>query len=73
MTERKKNAAYWKQMRNASDTRTKEFADKYGVTLKQARLELQLIDVLAQEDQQFLIDEGLRYDSNAKFSRREEE
>lgn len=73
MTERVSNKEYWRRIALAKQTRIQKFSKKYGVSVKQALLELQLRDVLEKEDRQFLIDEGLRYDSKAVFSRCEEE
>lgn len=49
MTARKKNAAYWKQMRAGKRSRIERYAHKHGISYKKADLELQLLDVMEAE------------------------
>lgn len=73
MGERKKNAAFWKQMRARHTAPIRAYARKYGVTYEQAELELAYKAMLDQDDQDFLIMEGLRFDPKRKLSIHEEE
>ena len=47
--QRKKNAAYWKQMRAGKRSRIERYANKHGISLRKADLELQLLDVMEDE------------------------
>ena len=49
VTQRKKHAAYWKQMKAGKRSRIQRYADKHGISLRKADLELQLIDVMEDE------------------------
>jgi hypothetical protein len=73
MTQRKSNSSYWKKLESQENARVKAFSKKYGISVDQARLELQLRSILAEEDLRYLIEEGLRYDPEAVYNRREEE
>ena len=73
MKQRKTNTKYWKELRQRRQTPVKVWANRYGVSVEQATLELQLRAILEEEIRQFLIAEDLRYDPNAVWNRREEE
>ena len=73
MTQRKSNSSYWKKLESQENAKTRAFAKKYGISVDQARLEMQLQSMLAEEDMRYLIEEGLRYDPEAVYNRREEE
>jgi hypothetical protein len=73
MKQRKTNTKYWKELRQRRQTPVKVWANRYGVSVEQATLELQLREILEEEIRQFLIAEDLRYDPNAVWNRREEE
>lgn len=60
MAERKKNAAYWKQMKAARSKRVLAYAKKHGITYEQALVELEYYEMLESEDLDFLKQEGLR-------------
>ena len=60
MAERKKNAAYWKQMKAARSKRVLAYAKKHGITYEQALRELEYYEMLESEDLDFLKQEGLR-------------
>lgn len=49
MTARKKNAAYWKQMRAGKRSRIERYAHKHGISYTKADLELQLLDIMEAE------------------------
>ena len=49
VTNRKKNAAYWKQMRAGKRSRVERYAHKHGISYNKADLELQLIDIMEEE------------------------
>lgn len=61
MTERKKNAAYWKQMKTAAGSRVRRYANKYGVSIEDAEIQLQYYDMLAAEEQAVVADAMTRY------------
>lgn len=61
MTERKKNAAYWKQMKAAAGSRVRRYANKYGVDIEQAEIELQYYDMLQAEEKAVVADAMTRY------------
>lgn len=73
MAERKKHAAYWKQMRARHTAPIRAYAEKYGVSYEQAKIELEYKAVLDQLDQEFLIQEGLRFDRKSRVVIHEEE
>ena len=68
MTNRKKNAAYWKQMRAGKRSRIERYAHKHGISYNKADLELQLIDVMEAE-----IRRQMAIDSEYYVPRSEEE
>lgn len=49
VTERKKNTAFWKQMKAAKHSRIDRYARKHGISQEQASLELELIDAMEAE------------------------
>ena len=61
MTERKKNAAYWKQMKTAAGSRVRRYANKYGVSIEDAEIQLQYYDMLAAEESAVVADAMTRY------------
>lgn len=61
MTERKKNEAYWKQMKASAGSRARRYANKYGVSIEQATLELEYYDVLVAEERAVVADAMTRY------------
>ena len=68
MTTRKKNAAYWKQMRAGKRSRIERYAHKHGISYNKADIELQLIDVMEAE-----IRRQMAIDSEYYVPRSEEE
>ena len=68
VTTRKKNAAYWKQMRAGKRSRIERYAHKHGISYNKADLELQLIDVMEAE-----IRRQMAIDSEYYVPRSEEE
>lgn len=57
MTERKKNAKYWKEIEGRSGrNRARAYARKYGVSMKDAEFQIQYFDMLAQEEAAALAD-----------------
>ena len=57
MTERKKNAKYWKEMNGRSSrNRARAYAKKYGVSMKDAEFQIQYFDMLAQEEHDAIAD-----------------
>ena len=60
MTERKKNVKLWQRLKAAHNAKIRAFAKKHGISMKQARLELDRYEMMDQEDQEFLRQEGLR-------------
>lgn len=61
MTERKKNAAYWKQMKAAATSRVRRYANKYGVSMEEAEIQLQYYDMLLAEESAVVSDAMTRY------------
>ena len=61
MTERKKNAAYWKQMKASSGSRARRYANKYGVSLKDAEWQIQYFDMLEKEEAQAIAEQMREY------------
>ena len=60
MTERKKNVKLWQRLKAAHNAKVRAFAKKHGISMKQAQLELNRYEMMDQEDQEFLQQEGLR-------------
>jgi hypothetical protein len=46
MTERKKNANYWRMMMKTKDTRVSLYAKKHGIALDKAKFEVELLDAV---------------------------
>ena len=61
MKERKKNVSYWRQMKAASGSRVRRYADKYGISIEKAELQLQYLDMLDAEDARRLRRESAVY------------
>ena len=61
MTERKKNAAYWRQMKAGSGSRARRYAKKYGVSLKDAEWQIQYFDMLEKEEADAIAEQMREY------------
>ena len=72
MAERKKNAAFWKQMRARHTAPIRAYAKKYGVSYEQAKLELEYKAMLEEIDREYLVQEGLRFDRKSRVQLHEE-
>lgn len=57
MTERKKNAAYWRQMKASSGSRARRYAKKYGVSLEDAKWQIQYFDMLEKDEADAIAEE----------------
>ena len=61
MTERKKNAAYWKQMKTGAGSRVRRYANKYGVSMEEAEIQIQYYDMLRAEESAVVTDAMTKY------------
>lgn len=73
MAERKKNKAFWRMMKARHMRPVREYAEKYGLTMHQAELDLTMKAILDREDQEFLVTEGLRWSKDTSSRTHEEE